>query len=45
MGYVQTPYAQDGTAINVKIRDKTVRGRISAFPLYDADKYGSKRKI
>jgi aminomethyltransferase len=44
MGYVQTPHAQDGTAINVKIRDKTARGRISAFPLYDADKYGSKRK-
>jgi aminomethyltransferase len=44
MGYVQTPYTQDGTAINVKIRDKTTKGRISAFPLYDADKYGYKRK-
>jgi aminomethyltransferase len=44
MGYVQIPYAQDGTNINVRIRDKMARGKISAFPLYDINKYGSRRK-
>ena len=44
MGYVQTAQAQDGAMVNVKIRDKMAKGRIAAFPLYDAEKFGYKRK-
>jgi aminomethyltransferase len=45
MGYVQMPHAQEGNDVNVKIRDKMAKGRISAFPLYDGEKYGYKRKL
>ena len=45
MGYVQTLYAQDGNIVNVKMRGKMAKGRIAGFPLYDAEKYGHKRKI
>ena len=44
MGYVQTPHAQEGNIVNVIIRNKTATGRIAAFPLYDIEKYGFKRK-
>ncbi|MGD0977769.1 MAG: glycine cleavage system aminomethyltransferase GcvT [Candidatus Bathyarchaeia archaeon] len=44
MGYVQTPHAQVGNIVNVKIRNKTATGRITAFPLYDIEEYGFKRK-
>jgi aminomethyltransferase len=44
MGYVQTPHAQEGNIVNVVIRNKAVTGRIAAFPLYDIEKYGFKRK-
>lgn len=45
MGYLQTLYAQDGKLVNVKLRDKIAKARITGFPLYDAEKYGYKRKI
>jgi aminomethyltransferase len=45
MGYVQTAYSQDGTAVNIKIRERMAKARISAFPLYDPEKYGYKRKV
>jgi aminomethyltransferase len=44
MGYAETPYAQEGNSVRVRIRGKTARGRIVAFPFYDAEKYGFKRK-
>ena len=44
MGYIETPHAQEGNIVQVIIRDKTGTGRISAFPLYDTEKYGFKRK-
>ena len=44
MGYVQVSQAQEGSIVNVKIRDKLVKARIAPFPLYDSEKYGSKRK-
>lgn len=44
MGYVQTPHAQEGNIVNVIVRNKTATGRIAAFPLYDIEKYGFKRK-
>jgi len=44
MGYVQTPHAQEGNIVNVIIRNKTATGKIAAFPLYDIEKYGFKRK-
>jgi aminomethyltransferase len=45
MGYVEVSQAQDGSIVDVKIRDRLARGKISAFPLYDAGKYGYKRQI
>jgi len=44
MGHVQTPHAQEGSIVKLKIRDKLAKARIVPFPFYDADKYGSKRK-
>jgi aminomethyltransferase len=44
MAYIQLPQAQEGNMINVKIRDKLVKGKIASFPLYDQEKYGYKRK-
>ncbi|HVP16267.1 MAG TPA: glycine cleavage system aminomethyltransferase GcvT [candidate division Zixibacteria bacterium] len=44
MGYVQTPHAQEGNIVNVIIRNKTATGRIAAFPFYDIEKYGFKRR-
>ena len=45
MGYVQTPHAQYGNTVNVKIRDRMARAQISEFPLYNTEQYGYKRKI
>ena len=45
MAYIQSPKAQEGNIISVKIRNKLVKGRITSFPLYDPEKYGYKRKI
>lgn len=44
MGYVPVGQAQEGNAVNVKIRDKLVKARIVSFPFYDAERYGSKRE-
>jgi aminomethyltransferase len=44
MGYVQTPYAQEGNVVNVKIRNKQTKAKIVSFPFYDPEKYGFKRK-
>ena len=45
MGYVQTPQAQEGNTVGVRIRGKPASGRITSFPFYDTEKYGFKRKI
>jgi aminomethyltransferase len=45
MAYIQSPQAQEGNIISVKIRNKLVKGKITSFPLYDPEKYGYKRKI
>lgn len=45
MGYVQVSFAQEGTLVNVNIRGKMARSKIQAFPLYDPEKYGYKRRI
>lgn len=45
MGYVELSEAQEGNTVNVKIRGKQAKARIASFPLYDAEKYGYKRKI
>ena len=44
MGYIQISNAQEGNIVNVKIRDKLVKGKIIPFPFYDAERYGYKRK-
>jgi aminomethyltransferase len=44
MGYVQTPHAQEGNTVVVRIRNKMARGRIVGFPFYNTEKYGFKRK-
>jgi aminomethyltransferase len=44
MGYVELSQAQEGNVVNVKIRDKPAKAKIAAFPLYDPEKYGCKRK-
>ncbi len=44
MGYVDSAQAQEENTIFVKIRERKVKARIASFPLYDKDRYGSKRK-
>ncbi len=44
MGYVEFSRSQEGTIVNVKIRDKLAKAKIVSFPLYDPEKYGYKRK-
>jgi len=44
MAYIQISQAQEGNVVNVKIRDRMVKGKIVSFPFYDAEKYGYKRK-
>jgi aminomethyltransferase len=44
MGYVESALAQEATIVNVDIRCRMVKARISAFPLYDPKKYGYKRE-
>ncbi len=44
MGYVQMPHVQTGNGVGVRIRDKTVSGRIVEFPFYNTDVYGFKRR-
>lgn len=45
MAYVAMPKAQEGNVVNVKIRGKLVKAKIVAFPFYDTEKYGYKRKV
>jgi aminomethyltransferase len=45
MGYVQTLQSQEGNAVKVKIRDKMANGQIVAFPFYNVEEYGYKRKV
>jgi len=45
MGYVQTAHAQEGALVKVDIRGRMTEGKMEAFPLYDPEKYGYKRKI
>jgi aminomethyltransferase len=45
MAYVQTSQALEGNAINVKIRERLVNGKIASFPLYDPENFGHKRKL
>jgi aminomethyltransferase len=45
MGYVQTEEAQEGNIIRIRIRDRDVNGKIVAFPFYDDERYGYKRKM
>jgi aminomethyltransferase len=44
MGYVQAPYAREGNVVSVIMRNKTASGKIAAYPFYDTEKYGFKRK-
>ena len=43
MAYVQASNSQEGNTVSVKIRDKTAKARIVAFPFYNPEKYGYKR--
>ncbi|MEM3695181.1 MAG: glycine cleavage system aminomethyltransferase GcvT [Candidatus Bathyarchaeia archaeon] len=45
MAYVAIPNAQEGSIVNVKIRGKMLKAKVVAFPFYDTEKYGYKRKI
>ncbi|MEM3609202.1 MAG: glycine cleavage system aminomethyltransferase GcvT [Candidatus Bathyarchaeia archaeon] len=45
MGYIPTLYAQEGKIVYVKIRNKNVKAKIKAFPFYDPERYGYKRKL
>jgi aminomethyltransferase len=44
MGYVKTSSALEGSSVDVMIRDRVAKGKITSFPFYDPDKYGFKRK-
>ncbi len=44
MAYVQTQYAEEGNIVNVEIRGKKAKAKIVAFPFYDQEKYGYRRK-
>jgi aminomethyltransferase len=45
MGYVEPSQSLKDTLVNVNIRGKMSKARVSAFPLYDPEKYGYKRKV
>jgi aminomethyltransferase len=45
MGYVEPSQSLKDTLVNVNIRGKMANARVSAFPLYDPEKYGYRRKI
>ncbi|MEM4703659.1 MAG: glycine cleavage system aminomethyltransferase GcvT [Candidatus Bathyarchaeia archaeon] len=45
MGYVEATQVQEGAIVNLAIRDKLVKAKIASFPLYDAEKYGYRRKV
>jgi len=45
MGYVQSLHAEGRALVRVNVRGRMTTGKIEAFPLYDPEKYGYKRKI
>jgi aminomethyltransferase len=45
MGYVEPSQSLKDTPVDVDIRGKMARARVSAFPLYDPEKYGYRRKM
>ena len=45
MGYVEPSQSLKDTLLDIDIRGKMAKARVSAFPLYDPEKYGYKRKI
>lgn len=44
MGYVKTEHAKKDTEITIKIRQRNAKAKIVKLPLYDAEKYGYRRK-
>ncbi|MEM3578711.1 MAG: glycine cleavage system aminomethyltransferase GcvT [Candidatus Bathyarchaeia archaeon] len=44
IAYIQTQQAQEGNIVNVEIRGKKAKAKITPFPFYDQEKYGYKRK-
>jgi aminomethyltransferase len=44
MGYIQATQIFEESIVSVKIREKLVKGKIVAFPFYDPEKFGYKRK-
>jgi aminomethyltransferase len=44
VAYVSTEHANVGETVEVKIRDKDVKGEIVGFPFYDKTKYGYTRQ-
>ncbi len=44
MGYSQVTYAQNGTLVEVAVRQKRAKAEIKSFPMYDPDRYGYKRQ-
>ena len=45
MGYVQPEVKDGGTIIEFEVRGKLHEARIEKFPLFNPEKYGSKRKV
>ncbi len=44
MAYITSFLAQKGNLINIKIRNRLVKGKIVSLPFYNAEEYGYKRK-
>jgi aminomethyltransferase len=44
MGYAEASQAREGNIVAIRIRSREARARIASFPLYDADRYGYRRK-
>lgn len=40
MAYISTEYVIEGATVEVKIRDKFIKGQIVKFPFYDVTQYG-----
>jgi len=45
MGYVKPSHSLKDTVVNVDIRGRMSKARVSSFPLYDTEKYGFKRGV
>ncbi|MFQ6080177.1 MAG: glycine cleavage system aminomethyltransferase GcvT [Candidatus Bathyarchaeia archaeon] len=44
MAYLSTEYAMESTTVDVRIRDKFVKGEVVRFPFYDVTQYGYRRE-